>query len=385
MSQTADTPFGLSQAVSAGNRFPCENCGSSLAFSPGEDSLKCPSCGHVNPIPTSDVAVEEQDYQRALRQLESAAVTETTQAVKCDACAAEFTLPEGVHAQDCPFCGTPIVTETGPNKHIKPHAVAPFVVTDKQAHDSFNGWLGGLWFAPGDLKAYARQDERLRGVYVPYWTFDCDTHSRYQGSRGTAHKVRRPTTVMRNGKRVRVMRTEVRMRWRPVAGQVRRFFDDVLVLASYSIPPRMTEGLLPWRLEQLVPYQEAYLSGFISEAYGTHLDAAFADACGVMNRTIRRDVARDIGGDAQRISRIRTQRSNISFKHVLLPIWMATYRYGGKPYRFIINGQTGKVYGERPYSIWKIAGAIVLALILLLILAVVFAAGQGIDLTNLSY
>lgn len=370
-------PFtGLISAQSA-NRFPCEQCGSSLTYSPGEDSLKCESCGHVNPIPTADIAIEEQDFQEALQKLKQAAPVEITQAQKCEACAAEFTLPDKVHAQECPFCGTPAIADTGPNQHIKPHAVAPFVVTDKQAHDRFDGWLGGLWFAPGDLKAYARQEERLKGVYVPFWTFDCDTDTRYQGQRGIAHKVRRPTMVMRKGKRVRVMKTEVRMRWRAVAGRVKRSFDDVLVLASFSLPPRMTERLMPWKLDALVPYQEAYLSGFISEAYGSELETGFADACGLMNRTIRGDVARDIGGDAQRITRMRTKRSNISFKHVLLPIWMATYRYGGKPYRFIINGQTGEVVGERPYSAWKIAAAVAAGAVLLLGLAAVVMLGQG--------
>ena len=369
-----------SSAAERTSRFPCENCGSPLAFSPGEDSLKCGSCGHVNPIPTSDIAIEEQDYRATIETLQRTAEVEETAAVKCDSCAAEFSMPEGVHAQDCPFCGTPIVADTGPSRHIKPHAVAPFAVDDRQARERFRSWLGGLWFAPGALTAYARQDERLQGVYVPYWTFDCQTDSRYQGQRGTAHRVRRPVTVMRAGKRTRVMRTEVRMRWRPVSGRVSRFFDDVLVLASYSLPPRMTERIMPWRLEALVPYQEAYLAGFISETYGADLDIGFADACGLMNRTIRADVARDIGGDAQRISRIRTKRSDISFKHILLPVWMATYRYGGKPYRFIINGQTGKVVGERPYSVWKIAAAVLAGLVLLAVTAaivIVSEAGAG--------
>lgn len=370
---------GVSARLSAEptRQFPCENCGSSLAYSPGEDSLKCTSCGHINPIPTADIAIEEQNYNDALQDLKQAAESEVTAAVKCESCAAEFTLPETVHAQDCPFCGTPIVADTGANKHIKPHAVAPFEITARTAHESFDRWLGGLWFAPNDLKAYARQDERLKGVYVPFWTFDTDTDSRYQGQRGTAHRVRRSMSVMRGGKRVQVMRTETRIRWRAVAGRVQRHFDDVLVLGSYSLPPRMTEGLRPWQLERLVPYQEAYLSGFISEAYGLDLDVAFADACGLMNRIIRADVARDIGGDAQRIARIRTKRSNISFKHVLLPIWMATYRYGGKPYRFIINGQTGKVRGERPYSGWKIAAAVTIGLVIMAVVAGIVAISRS--------
>lgn len=349
---------GISRApVERARRFPCENCGSPLAFSPGDDALKCPSCGHVNPIPAHDSAIEEQDFGAALEKLKQAAVLEEVASVKCTSCAADFSMPEGVHAQDCPFCGTPVVADTGVNRRIKPHAVAPFSIDDRTARQGFKTWLAGRWFAPNDLTAYARQEERLKGVYVPFWTFDCGTESVYQGQRGKAIRRKRRVMVTIKGKRKSVMRSHTEMRWTRVSGRVSRFFDDVLVLASTSLPPRMTEQLMPWLLSDLVVYEEAYLSGFISEAYTLDLEIGFSDACRLMDGVIRDDVARDIGGDGQRIDRVDTKRDDIRFKHVLLPIWMATYRYGHKPYRFIINGQTGAVVGERPYSAWKIAYA----------------------------
>ena len=91
---------------------------------------------------------------------------------------------------------------------------------------------------------------------------------------------------------------------------------------------------------------------------------AYGEARGIMNAVIEGDVRRDIGGDQQQIDRVETEHSDETFKHILLPVWMAAYKYGGKTYRFVVNGQTGKVQGERPWSAWKIAFAILLALLL---------------------
>jgi hypothetical protein len=113
-----------------------------------------------------------------------------------------------------------------------------------------------------------------------------------------------------------------------------------------------------------VPYQAQYLAGFGAEGYQIQLDEGFGDAQAKMRRVIEGDVRRDIGGDLQRINSLQTQYGNVTFKHVLLPIWVAAYRYGGRSYRFVVNGQTGEVDGERPYSKFKIAFAILLGAIL---------------------
>jgi hypothetical protein len=199
----------------------------------------------------------------------------------------------------------------------------------------------------------------MDGIYVPYWTYDAQTRSQYTGQRGTEYTVNR--TVMVDGKPQ--VRTEIRVRWSNVRGRVQRFFDDVLVLASKSLPRKYTEGLEPWDLSQLAPYQPKYLAGFRAEAYTVDLETGFADARQKMDRVIERDIKFDIGGDRQRISSVDTDVSAVTFKHVLLPVWMAAYKYRGQSYRFVVNGQSGRVQGERPYSAWKIAGAVVLGLI----------------------
>ncbi len=166
-----------------------------------------------------------------------------------------------------------------------------------------------------------------------------------------------------NGRPQRRTERVRQIRWTPVSGRVAREFDDVLVLASQSLPRHYTEALEPWDLSALEPYRADWLAGFTAEGYTVGLPEGWSRAQEIMARTIRGDVARDIGGDEQRVGQVETAYDRETFKHVLLPVWMAAYRYGGKSYRFVVNGQTGRVQGERPWSAWKIAFAVLLGLI----------------------
>src|SRR5699024_6587679 len=139
-----------------------------------------------------------------------------------------------------------------------------------------------------------------------------------------------------NGRMQRVPQTVVKTRWRPASGRVARDFDDVLVLASTSLPRRFTDGLTPWDLSHLTPYRPEYLAGFAAEGYTVPLETGHEVARAQMAEVIAMDIRRDIGGDHQRIDAMETQHASETFKHVLLPVWSAAYRYGGKSYRFVV-------------------------------------------------
>lgn len=346
-------------------RFPCTQCGASLEYAPDAEMLRCSHCGHENHIETAPEPIVEQDFRQTLRELARAAPTGSSVTLHCDSCGASFSFEAATHAGQCPFCGAPVVAKTEQHRQLRVQALLPFKITRDQARWAFRQWLGKLWFAPGSLKEYARNDARLSGMYVPYWTYDADTATNYQGERGDDYQVRESYRTMENGQEVERVRMVTKTRWRPVAGRVTRFFDDVLVLASRSLPRAVTERLEPWDLAKLTPYQEEYLSGFQSEMYQVNLDQGFERAREIMAVTIRRDIERDIGGDHQRIHAADTRYDAIRFKHILLPVWMSAFRFRAKTYRFVINGRTGEVQGERPYSPWKIAFAILLAAALL--------------------
>ncbi len=343
--------------------WPCNTCGADLRYAPGATELVCDHCGARQPIPdlpeARPRALNEIDLARGLADDLPTTQMEEVRITPCPSCGAQVEFRGATHATECPFCATPVAIGTGEERRIKPQAVLPFALTEKQARDAMTNWLGSLWFAPNGLQDYARKGRTLNGLYVPYWTFDAATRSHYRGQRGDHYYETR--TVTRNGKREteQVRRT----RWSARSGWVARRFDDVLILASQSLPRHYTDNLAPWDLTALQPYRADYLAGFTAEGYTVSLQDGHAMGRDVMAGVIQQDVRHDIGGDEQRIEDIDTDWSSETFKHVLLPIWMAAYKYNGKSYRFVVNGQTGKVQGERPWSAWKIAFAILAALI----------------------
>ncbi len=349
------------------HRFPCPQCGADLRFSPGEGQLVCDHCGHAEPLTTQRAAtqpIQELDLRRGLEAALPDTEMEAIRTSRCPNCGAEMEFDPAVHSAECPFCATPVVTGTGESRHIKPKGLAPFDIKEADARAAMAHWLGSLWFAPSGLQDYARKGRALQGVYVPYWTFDADTRSSYSGRRGTVYYETQPVQVRDQQGRTRTeMRQVAKVRWTPVSGRVARFFDDVLVLASRSLPKSHTDALLPWDLSRLEPYQPEFLAGFRAEGYTVSLQDGLTEARAYMDRMIERDVRFDIGGDRQEIHSIETQVSDVTFKHILLPVWTAAYKFRGRSYRFVVNGQTGKVQGERPWSPWKIAFAVLLALI----------------------
>ncbi len=359
-------------------RWPCAACGADLRFSPGAAELRCDHCGHVQPIPEAaqpqrDKALGELDLARGLALDIPDTAMEEPRTTPCPSCGALVEFQGADHAAECPFCATPVVVGTGTNRQIKPQAVLPFRLTQTEARAAMTKWLGRLWFAPNGLVDYARKGRALSGVYVPYWTFDAATRSRYSGQRGTYYYETRTVTVRVDGKMQQRQEQVRRTRWQSVTGRVARAFDDILVLASRSLPRGYTDGLQPWDLTALEPYRADYLAGFTAEGYTVALAEGHDMARQTMAQVIEGDVRRDIGGDEQRVTSVSTDFSDETFKHILLPVWMAAYKYNGKTYRFVVNGQTGKVQGERPWSIWKIAFAL---LALALLAGAVYAASE---------
>ena len=361
-------------------RWPCAQCGAQLRYAPGQTSLKCDNCGYVQEIPAApprsrERALQALDLARGLRDDLSSADMVEVRTTTCPNCGARIEITGATHATECPFCDTPVVLDTGTERHIKPQALVPFVLTEAQARGEMIKWMGSLWFAPGTLLEYARKGRALTGVYVPFWTFDADTSSRYSGERGEYYYETRTVNVQVNGRMERREERVRKTRWYAASGRVSRDFDDVLVMASRSLPPRLGNELTPWDLGALTPYTPEFLSGFRAEGYTVSLSDGLSEARDRMSDVIRSDVRSDIGGDEQRIHSVDTDWSEETFKHILLPVWMAAYKYNGKSYRFLVNGQTGEVQGERPWSVWKIAFAVIL--VASLILGAVYLSNPG--------
>jgi DNA-directed RNA polymerase subunit RPC12/RpoP len=339
-------------------RFPCAQCGAQLAFMPGTEALQCEHCGHDNLIERDAVAIRELDYEAKLRELARQEPAASIESVKCDACGVTLDKPDTLTAFECPYCGSNIVTEEDATAHIQPRSLLPFHIDRNAALDAWRNWIKRLWFAPNALKKRARTEGKLSGVYVPYWTYDCRTTTDYTGMRGEHYWVTESYTTTVNGKTVTKTRRVRKTRWYPASGRVFNTFDDLLILASRSLPKKYADRLKPWHLEQLLPYRDEYLAGFRAERYQVSLDDGFTEACALMVPDIRVTIRGDIGGDEQRITSMDVEHDDITFKHILLPIWISAYRYKKRVYRVLINARTGEVQGERPWSVWKILLAV---------------------------
>ncbi|RYI29079.1 MAG: primosomal protein N' (replication factor Y) - superfamily II helicase [Acetobacteraceae bacterium] len=342
-----------------------------LRYAPGQTRLVCEHCGHEQDIPADaprrrERALQELDLAKGLHDDLSSGQMVEVRTTTCPNCGAQVEITGATHATECPFCATPVVLDTGTSRHIKPQALVPFALTESEARKAMVAWMGGLWFAPNTLLEYARKGRAMNGVYVPFWTFDADTQSRYTGERGEYYYETRTVRVQVNGRMETRQEQVRRTRWYSTSGHVARDFDDVLVMASRSLPERLGNELTPWDLGALTPYNPEFLAGFQAEGYTVPLADGHGQARDRMSSVILQDVRRDIGGDEQRVHGVDTDWSDETFKHILLPIWMAAYKYNGKSYRFLVNGQTGEVQGERPWSAWKIAFAVLLALVVAL-------------------
>jgi DNA-directed RNA polymerase subunit RPC12/RpoP len=349
-------------------RFPCRHCGSDMRFNPDTAGLSCDHCGSTEDLPSLGPWAKaagnwtsvsrEHDIRQFLTTQEAAEDIEETRVTVCSSCAAQVTLDGAVHAKECPYCTTPLVADTGTHRHIKPQGLLLFTLDQDAALASMRDWLGRLWFAPHKLRLYARGGRRMQGIYTPFWTFDAATKTRYSGLRGRNYFV---TVQLAGGKSRREQRTD----WRPVSGHVTRRFNDILILGSKALPKWIVDNLQPWDLRALRPYQPEALSGFQAEGYTVSLLDGYEDAKIHMDQQIKQDIRRDIGGDHQRISERYTQVDDVTFKHILLPLWVAAYKYNGRSYRFVVNGQTGNVQGERPWSVPKILAAVILGLVVI--------------------
>jgi predicted RNA-binding Zn-ribbon protein involved in translation (DUF1610 family) len=356
--------------VAPKKQFPCKQCGAKLDFTPGTAVLKCPYCGSETAIPQSEEQIEELDFRDYLAKAASEQESQELQRVKCDKCGAETTMPPEVTASLCPFCGANLVLTCYSSRLLKPKALLSFKVTQTQAFGDFQRWINGLWFAPNDLKQYAQSEGKLIGVYTPYWTYDSDTTSYYRGARGDDYWDTETYTAYENGKAVTRTRQVRRTRWHSASGTVWNSFDDILVVASKSLPRKYADRLEPWDLSNLVPYADEYLSGFRAESYQVGLAEGFDIARATIDEGIRESIRSDIGGDHQRIDSVKTSYDRITFKHILLPVWLSAYRYREKIFRILINARTGEVQGERPFSTWKIAAAVAVALIVVILIAI---------------
>lgn len=333
----------------------CPSCSASIEFNPATGKLNCPYCGYESEIaPPEDKAnrfAQEIDFSAA-QSRDSFNWGVDKKAIICEACAAESIYDALQVADSCPYCGSNQVMEASAANTLAPNGVCMFEVTSKQAGENFHKWIRGRWFTSSAAKRSAKPDN-FKGVYLPYWTFDSKTASTYSARYGRYRTVRD-----KDGK------TRTVTDWYTTRGFYQEFIDDHLVSATTRYDRGIMSKIEPFQTNNAKAYQPEYVTGFISERYSIGLE----DGWQIAQKEIHNHLVSQVKSQVRIQNRadvvssvsLSTTHDAITFKYVMLPIWLSSFRYKEKVYRFMVNGQTGKVGGEAPISPLRVAIAVIL-------------------------
>ena len=339
-------------------QFECKNCGAYLEFDPKTQTLKCDFCGSSEVIEIEHKAILEHDFFAAPTSLGWDTQVYT---IQCNSCGATISGKKKV-AGDCAFCGSPYVKAQPQQENIiRPETLVTFRIDENTAKNTFHDWIGKGFFRPSALKKMGKL-EHLKGVYVPFWTYDTSTYSTWTADSGYYYYENERYTTYENGKSVTKTRRVRKTRWVPSSGNRNDFYNDVLIVASKGLDYHLVFKIYPFNLTQLIPYKSDYISGWLAEEYAIDVRGGWTIAQENVQADERRKCASEVPGDTHRFLRVNTTFNNITYKHVLLPIWVASYDYKKKTYHFLINGQTGELQGYAPISWFKVAivaGAII--------------------------
>ncbi|HEX5033234.1 MAG TPA: hypothetical protein VFW62_02025 [bacterium] len=332
--------------------FPCSVCGGQLSYDPGSSQLKCPYCGSLQQVPENLAAkVVEHDLETYLQQRTSKAWGLELTELRCEGCGATTETNDKFTSLNCPFCDKPLVVSDAHQAEdfIRPESVLPFAIDSGKMTESLRSWLGKRWFAPNDLKNYWEKG-KVRGVYLPFWTFDAQTSTQWSGDAGFYYYERR------GDRRVQ------KVRWEYREGAREDVFDDTLVPASTGVGLPKIRSLQPYRTQEVKPYRSEFLAGYLCERYAIGPKEAWRQAESLMLAQIKANCIRDMRADTHRNFRSSSRFRDIKIKHTLLPLYIGHYHYRGKDYAFHANGQTGKIDGQFPLSWVKILLAVLAVL-----------------------
>jgi hypothetical protein len=369
-----DLPSTPPSEVTARDAFPCPACGAKAEWNPGRQKLVCPFCGTESPyqVNPSTGQIEEIDLVKALRELpeDLRGWQADRQSVRCQNCRAVMVFDAGRVGQNCEFCGSPALVPYDEIKApIRPQSLLPFKVTSSQVREQIRRWYASKWLAPGALKRRALVDT-VRGVYLPYWTFDAQVVCPWRAEAGHYYYT---TETYRDSQGHTQTRQVRQVRWEPASGQVEHFFDDDPVPGTQGVRHDLLKAVEPFPTQELLPYDAAMLSGFVVEHYQVVLLDAAARSEAQMRTALETLCGGQVPGDTYRNLEIFPTFSGRTFKHILVPLWLLTYTYGPKTYQLLVNGYTGKMDGTYPVSMWKVLGIG----LLILIAVVVFLYLQG--------
>ena len=353
--QTAPRAPGAPETSVAVCTFTCRHCGGSLRFDPESMDLKCQQCGVAEVVVDAALAQGEQILDYALPTRAGHAWAEAQRRQTCQQCGAATIFPAGLTSTRCPFCGaTAFIAAPEDATLVPPQCTLPMRLEAAQARKLLKDWLGRGFFAPDDLTAMGGKHQ-LRPAYLPCWIFNFDVTAHWQGMVGEGYG------------------REQRWEWRK--DQRAFFFKDFVQPGVRALPLALFRKAEPFDLSELVDHKPEYLAGWPAATYDLSLADATVSARGETAQAADRQMRlKAAPGRPMRNFQITGHDfTGETFRLALLPAWLGSYNYGGKVFHLLINGQTGKVAGDKPVDQMKVALVIAGAFFLLVLLAVVVA------------
>lgn len=352
-------------------KYPCAACGAQATWNPSKGTLVCAFCGTEAPftVDPDSGALVEHDLVKALREIpdQDRGWLAEKRTVQCQSCKAVSVFDPARTGQNCDFCGSPsLIDYQEIRAPIRPQGLLPFKVDQGRVREQMRAWFRGRWLAPNNLGAKALVD-RVHGIYIPYWTFDAHAVCPWTAEAGHYYYTNERYRDSKGQSRTRRKR---HVRWEPAAGEVRHFFDDEPVPGTHGLRHDLLKKIEPFATGELVPYDTAFLSGFVVEHYQLVLVDAAARSHDAMVGKLRQMASAQVPGDTQRNLQIHPQFSGRTFKHILVPVWVLSFNYRAKVYQVLVNGYSGRIAGDYPLSPWKVFFLVVVIVIVALIVIV---------------
>jgi len=340
---------------------PCSSCGCPVE----PDDKFCPACG------TGHEVVQAQEVPES----------EVKKFFHCQTCGAKVGIGAKELSYVCPFCDSTYVVEIAEEVDGRqlPEFVIPFTIRPEKAMDKFRAWIKeNAWYRPGDLHM-AQIEEKLRGIYLPFWSFSMLAESQWSASIGEYYYETETYTTMENGKMVTKTRRVQHTEWWPLSGNHHRYYSGYMISASRGLSQQDADRIKPFNVLAAKRYQPYFLAGIAAELYEMESNAALKLCQEEFYARENRNIKMFLPGDTSRNLQVHTQFSKDNSDLYLLPIYILSYRHKDKVYRFIYNGQTGKFDGDKPVSWTRISiaigvGAAIVGTIVLLILLIMAMA-----------
>lgn len=340
----------------------CQNCGGNMVFDPSTQSLSCPFCGNLKDI-EKDIEVQELEIESAFS---AAKKWDDVSVLNCENCGAKIIISTNEVSKECPYCGTSHIRKSEDLAGIRPNALYPFKYTTDEAEQFCKKWVKTRIFAPRRFKK-SIEARNIHGVFEPIFTFDSDTSSKYKGRIG---KTKTRTVHTKNG-----TKTETYVEWRHVSGTIDHFFDDVTISAGNDLDQAIFNKLMPFDKSSIKVYNKDFLAGYTAKHYDKDLTVAWNESKSIMDEKIRKLILDKYNCDVTGYLDVFTLHNKVTYKYVLMPIYILNYLYKRKNYRLNVNGNSGKIAGKTPLSFWRVLVAVLLGVGLLAL--IVFAMSKG--------